>query len=186
MKYFDIKYKLDKLLAFILLVLLSPLIVIISILIIFDDFGNPFFLQERIGKDCKKFKIIKFRTMIKNDGKIMTQKNDKRITKIGKSLRKYSIDEIPQLINILKGEMSFIGPRPDVYSNLKNYTNEKRYKYKAMPGITGLSQVNGRSILTVEEKLKYDHFYVDNFSLLLDIKIIFKTIYIVINKKGVN
>jgi len=186
MKYSEIKMIIDKIFAFILLIALLPLFLITSVMIILDDFGNPFFLQDRIGKDCRKFKIIKFRTMIKNDGKVMTQKNDSRITKVGKILRKYSIDELPQLINILKGDMSFIGPRPDVYTNLVNYNDDKKYKYKVTPGITGLSQVNGRSSLTIEEKLKYDHMYVNNFSMLMDIKIILKTIAIIISQKGVN
>lgn len=166
-----------------------------------NDLGNTLFKQERIGKKGKKFYIYKFRSMVnnaedilENDQKLLKKykKNnfklmpneDPRVTSIGKVLRKTSIDEIPQFLNVFKGEMSIVGPRPVLENELKEY---KQYKYKLLsvkPGITGYWQINGRSNIEYPERVEVELYYVDNKSILLDIKIIFLTFKKVLTKKG--
>ena len=175
--YFKVFF--DILISILLFFLLLPVFLLVSILIRIESPGSVFFYHERIGRNQKTFLCIKFRTMYKNSeksGKFWTDPNDDRITKVGYYLRKYSIDELPQLINVIKNEISLVGPRPDHIlqkSDYKEYEINKRCSVK--PGITGLSQVSGRSNLTFEQRKKFDLEYVDNYSFLLDIKILFKT-----------
>lgn len=187
--YINIKNFLDKIFSLLLLLTLSPLFGVVFILIKIFDPGPIFFKQERVGKDEKVFLIYKFRTMIVNAdkvGPVLTQDNDPRITRLGYFLRHSSIDELPQLINVLKGEMSIIGPRPEVTSIVKTYNNKQREVFKVKPGITGWAQVHGRDSLTIEEKSVYDIEYVNNISLLLDVKIFLLTFPTLLSKQGIN
>lgn len=178
--------------SLILILILLPIFIIIVLIICFNDFGSPWFLQYRIGKDMKPFKIIKFRTMIidaENIGSgLFTNAEDSRVTKIGKFLRKYSLDELPQMFNVFLGHMSFIGPRPPVTYfpyPIDKYPDEYKKRFKMKPGITGLAQISGRTNLTWEERFKYDIIYVENYSIIIDIKIIIKTIFQVLTNKDV-
>lgn len=149
--------------------------------------GSAFFVQERPGKNGKIFKIYKLRTMIvetERDGKLLSDME--RMTKSGRIIRKCSLDELPQLLNILKGEMSFIGPRPLLVSYLPLYSTEQMRRHEVCPGISGWAQVNGRNELTWEQKFERDVWYVDHVSLKLDIKILFMTIKNVLNHSGIN
>jgi|TARA_B110000027_G_C16079107_1_gene282786 undecaprenyl phosphate N,N'-diacetylbacillosamine 1-phosphate transferase len=173
----------DLLFATILILLLSPIFLLLSIFILIDSKGGVFFLQDRIGLNRKKFRIIKFRTMVKNAEStgtgIFTNKNDDRITNFGNFLRKYSLDELPQIFNVFKGEMSIVGPRPPVLFHpykIDQYPEEyiKRFNFK--PGITGLAQISGRTNITWEERFVFDLIYINNYSILLDVKILFTTV----------
>ncbi|MCK8824334.1 sugar transferase [Fuchsiella alkaliacetigena] len=171
------------------LIILSPLFILIGILIKLDSKGPVFFTQERVGKNGELFKIYKFRTMVENAENIgsglKTSQNDTRITKIGSFLRYWSLDELPQLINVLKGDMSLIGPRPTIESQVKEYDDYQKRRLEVKPGITGWAQVNGRNELTWPERIDKDIWYIDNYSLFLDLKIFFKTIEVVLFAKGV-
>lgn len=189
--YQYIKRILDIILGIITLVLLSPIMIITSVLIRIDSKGPIIFKQQRVGKDGKHFTIYKFRTMVENAEKIGTgldsYENDTRVTKIGKFLRNSSLDEFPQLFNILKGDMSFVGPRPPVtYHPYKydDYPVDAKRRFEVRPGVTGYAQVNGRNELSWEEKFKYDLYYVDKVCLLLDLKIFILTIFKVIKMEG--
>jgi len=159
-----------------------PLFFIIAVLIKLDSKGPVFFLQERLGKNGNVFKIYKFRTMVKNaESKgpgIYTSKGDSRITKVGHFLRKTSLDELPQLLNVIKGDMSLVGPRPPVpYHPYKynNYSDKQRKRFIVKPGITGFAQISGRNKLSWDERIEFDVEYVENHSLFLDFKILFNT-----------
>ena len=148
--------------------------------------GNPFFYQERPGKDEKIFKLIKFRSMTEKKDKDGNYLPDElRMTKYGKWIRSTSIDELPELINILKGDMAIVGPRPLLVKYLPLYNEEQRRRHEVRPGLTGLAMANGRNSLSWEEKFRYDIEYVDNVSFLLDLKIILKTIRGVLKREGV-
>lgn len=166
------------------LILLSPLFLIVAILIKLDSQGPVFFTQTRGGMNNKHFKIYKFRTMCNNAESIgmgyKTNSSDSRITKVGNFLRKTSIDELPQLINILKGEMSIVGPRPALTVQTDNYNEYENKRLEVKPGITGYAQVNGRNSLSWDEKIELDRYYVENFSLFLDVKILIKTVGVVL------
>ncbi len=167
----------DYIFSIILLFLLSPIIFFCSLLIFFD-LGTPiFFKQKRGGLNGKPFVIIKFRTM-NNHGDLNPSKinDEKRTTKLGKILRKFSLDELPTLINIIKGEMSFVGPRPLLYEYKKHYNDNQNKRFLVKPGITGWAQVNGRNELSWEEKFNLDNWYIKNQTLLLDFKIILMTV----------
>jgi len=169
-----------------LLILFLP-IIIISILIKLTSGGPIFFRQARPGKDGTIFYLYKFRTMkdLRNDkGEIAP--DEKRITKVGKLLRQLSLDELPELFNILKGDMSIVGPRPLLVKYLDRYSSEQARRHEVKPGITGWAQVNGRNAITWEEKFRYDLWYIDNWSLWLDIKIIFLTIIKAIKGEGIS
>lgn len=187
--YLTIKRIIDFLFSLIILLILLPLFLVVAILIKLDSKGPVIFKQSRLGKDGNVFKVWKFRTMIDNAEKmgtgLTTAQNDPRITRVGKILRKASIDELPQLINVLKGDMSFIGPRPAPVHHLKQYNENERQRLKVLPGITGWAQVNGRNILTWPERIEKDIWYVNNISFLLDLKIAFKTIKVVLLSEGV-
>ena len=149
--------------------------------------AGAFFLQERPGKDAKIFKVIKFKTMTDErdaDGNLLP--DAERLTKVGKFVRSTSIDELPQLINILKGDMSFIGPRPLLPEYLPLYTPEQNRRHEVRPGITGLAQVNGRNNISWKQKFEYDVWYVDHLSFLLDVKIILKSIKKVLFREDIN
>lgn len=180
-----IKRTLDIVLAITILVVLSPLFLIISILIKIDSKGPVFFLQERTGKNNKNFRIFKFRTMkveTEKEGVLLT--HDERITKIGSFIRKTSIDELPQIINILKGEMSFIGPRPWIIEYTMYFTDEQMKRLDVLPGITGLAQAIGRNNLNVFDKINYDIEYTKKISFITDIKVIIGTIKTVFKADG--
>lgn len=180
------KKLIDLISALLLLVLLIIPFIIIATLIKLDSKGRVFYRQTRIGKDCKTFNIFKFRTMVSDADKIggySTMQNDNRITKIGSFLRRTSIDELPQVFNILLGDMSLIGPRPDVPAQEKNYTStEFINRHKVLPGITGLAQCRNRHGTTNSSRKKYDIFYNRKISFILDIKIILWTLKVL--KKG--
>lgn len=171
----------------VLLFFLSPLLLIIYILVKLSIKGEVFFLQDRVGKNNRIFKIIKFKTMRDIRDKTGTYLPDyKRITKLGEFLRELSLDELPELINVLKGDMSLVGPRPLLIQYLELYDDDQIRRHEVLPGITGLAQVNGRNNLKWSEKFNYDVWYVDNWSFWLDIKILFKTVYKVFKKDGIN
>ena len=164
------------------LIILSPLFLIIAVLIKLDSKGPVVFKQERVGKDGELFTIYKFRTMVENAENMgagyRVKNKDPRITNIGNFLRKTSLDELPQLINIVKGEISIVGPRPTLEYQVKEYNEYQWQRLKVKPGVTGLAQINGRQSLTWKGKIDYDVQYVNNRSFLLDLKIIFKTFFI--------
>ncbi|WP_336020951.1 sugar transferase [Fusobacterium polymorphum] len=181
------KRVIDMTLSFLGVIFLSPLFLIISILIKVDSKGPVIFKHKRLGKNCKPIYVLKFRTMVDNAvslGPQYTSSNDTRITKIGKFLRKTSLDELAQLFNILKGDMSVIGPRPDAYTD--NPTDIQRKRTEVLPGITGLAQVNGRSNLNEKTRGNYDLEYIEKYNFIYDLKIFIKTILIVILEKGTN
>lgn len=182
-----IKRIFDLLFSIIVLLLLSPVILIIAILVKLN-LGSPIlFTQERIGKDNKKFKMYKFRTMkdaIGKDGKQLP--DSERLTKFGKILRSTSLDELPELINIVKGEMSLIGPRPLLVEYLPLYNDEQIKRHNMLPGLTGWAQINGRNAISWTEKFKLDVWYVENWSLGLDVKIFFLTVYKVFKREGIS
>lgn len=188
-----IKRILDFILSLLATIVLSPLFLVIAIIIKIDSRGPTFFLQERLGKDGKVFKIIKFRTMIPNaekigDGLKVKTESDNRITRIGKILRKTSLDELPQLINVIKGEMSIVGPRPPVTYHphkYEEYREEQKIRFKVRPGITGLAQVRVRNSASWDERIKIDIEYVDKISFTMDIKIVLKTVVKVFKKDNI-
>jgi len=181
-----IKPILDWALSLIAILVLLPIIVLI-ILIIYLSGQKPFFFQKRPGKNGKFFFILKFKTMNNkrdNEGNLLP--DHKRLTMIGKILRKTSLDEIPQLINVVKGEMSLVGPRPLLPEYLSLYNDFQMRRHEVKPGITGWAQVNGRNALSWNEKFNYDIEYVENISFLMDLKIVGITLSKVIRRHGVN
>ena len=177
---------LDFLVSIFALIILSPIIIIVTILLFIVNNGKPFFLQKRPGKNEKIFNIIKFKTMTdKTDSEGNLLSDSERLTKIGLIVRKASIDEIPQLFNVLKGDMSIIGPRPLLPQYLPYYTKEEKKRHLVKPGITGLAQVNGRNFLDWEPRLKLDVKYVESVSLKVDFNIFIKTVYKVLASKDV-
>ncbi|WP_296317516.1 sugar transferase [Winogradskyella sp. UBA3174] len=182
-----IKRLFDFLTALTGLLIISPLLLVLIIILAIQNNGKPFFYQARTGENGKIFTIIKFKTMTDKtdkDGELLPPQD--RITKAGDICRRYSLDEIPQLINILKGDMSLVGPRPLLPKYLERYTIKQTRRHEVIPGITGWAQVNGRNAISWEQKFELDVYYVNNQSFLLDIKIILKTIDKVVNRKDVN
>ncbi len=177
----------DFLIAIIAIIALSPLFLLLIILLSFTNKGKPFFTQKRPGYKTKPFYLIKFKSMNEkknNKGELLPA--NQRITKVGGFIRKTSLDEIPQLINVLKGDISLIGPRPLRMEYLPLYSKEQSRRHNVKPGITGWAQVNGRNSITWEEKFKHDVWYVDNVSFWLDLKIIWMTIIKVIKRESIN
>lgn len=170
------------------LIILSPLMALSAVLVKISDGGSVLFKQRRPGKDGKIFTVYKFRTMSeKTEDENGRELSDvERMTKIGSFLRKTSLDELPQLFNVLKGDMSFIGPRPLLCEYLELYTPYQMRRHEVLPGISGLAQVNGRNAITWEEKFDYDVYYVDHMSFWLDLKIIFKTIKNTLKRANIN
>ncbi len=181
------KRVLDLLISSIALLCIGWFILLVAIFLHFANKGaGAFFFQERPGKDEKIFKIIKFKTMTDKrdaDGKLLPDKD--RLTKVGAVVRKLSIDELPQLINVFKGDMSFIGPRPLLVEYLPWYTGEERLRHTVRPGISGWAQVHGRNNLAWDDKLALDVYYVKNMSFIMDCKVIAKTIVNVLSRKDV-
>lgn len=182
-----IKPTLDFLTALIAFILLSPLLLLITILLSLTNQGSPFFIQTRPGKNEKPFRLIKFKTM--NDqrdaeGHLLPDKD--RLTSMGKFVRKTSLDELPQLINVLKGEMSIVGPRPLLVEYLPRYNQEQKRRHEVKPGITGWAQVNGRNAISWEAKFAYDVEYVNNLSFALDRKILWMTMVKVFRSEGIS
>mgnify|MGYP000388889877 FL=1 len=195
---------LDLVVSVLLLVLTSPLWLIILIWIKLDSPGPAIFKQQRVGYKGKPFTIYKFRTMVPNadavmkakieqlkkegrfdpDNFVFQEKDDPRVTRSGRFLRKTSLDELPQLLNIINGTMSLVGPRPEVPEIVEQYTPEQRQRLDMPPGVTGLAQINGRSELTLSETIGYDLEYVKNWSLGLDLKILLKTFWVVVSGKN--
>ena len=197
--YIKIKRVIDVILASVALILLSPLFAIIAIAIKIDSKGQDFFAPKRIGKNGKIIKLYKFRSMVINAEELIKSftpeqmreykenyklTNDPRITKVGKFLRKTSLDELPQLINIINGDLSIIGPRPVVADELEKYGVNKDKFLSVTPGLTGYWAANGRSNTTYEQRMEMELYYIDNLSLKMDIKVFFKTILSVLKKEG--
>lgn len=189
----------DIILSLIAIIFLSPIFLIVALVVRFDSKGKIVFGHERIGKNMNRFKIYKFRTMYENSEEIFNnftedQKkeyyinfkldNDPRITKVGRFLRETSLDELPQLINILKGNMSIVGPRPIVEKEIEKYGSYAETVFSVLPGLTGYWQANGRSDTTYAERVQMDMYYIKNRSILMDINIILKTVISVIKKEG--
>lgn len=176
-------------LTMIIILTVIPVLIVIPILIRLTSKGPAVFTQERVGKGGKIFKIYKFRTMripedsLDKNGEMLPPK--KRITKIGKFLRKTSLDELMQLFNVLFGTMSIVGPRPTLPYQVERYNDHQKRRHEMRPGVTGWAQVNGRNDLTWTEKIEYDVHYIDNFSLWLDIKIMFRTVGVVFGSRGI-
>ena len=182
--------------------ILSPLFVFISLSLLLFSSSNIFFVHSRIGKDGKNFNLYKFRTMKHSRQKILAEyfnnhpkekiywdenqklKNDPRITRIGYFLREFSLDELPQIFNVLKGDMSFIGPRPILDSEKKKYDRNFDYYKKVKPGMSGLWQVSGRNDTSYDDRIKFDVEYIQKQSFILDLKIFLKTFYVVFTRKG--
>lgn len=196
--HFAVKRFFDIIASLILLIILSPLFLALIIYIKLDSKGHAIFKQIRVGKDSKLFTIYKFRTMYEGADKdfakkvskeelsdfVFQEKNDKRVTRAGKLLRAASLDELPQLFNIIKGDMSLIGPRPEI-PDIANYYNEhERIRLMVKPGVSGLAQVNGRGDLSLGETIEYDIKYIKDFSIALDLRIFFETIKVVFKREG--
>lgn len=186
------KRVIDFTLSLIAILVLSGIFVVLIVIGVIAMRGNPFFVQERPGKKDKNgnekiFKLIKFRTMDNRrdkDGNLLP--DDVRLNKYGRILRSTSLDELPELFNILAGDMSIVGPRPLLVAYLPRYSEEQRRRHDVLPGLTGYAQAYGRNALTWEEKFEKDVYYVDNISMWLDIKILFKTVSVVIKREGIS
>lgn len=194
-----IKRIIDIILSFIALVLLLPIFLLIAICIKTESKGPVFFIHKRIGKNGKKIGLYKFRSMVSNAEELIKQftpeqmkeykenfklENDPRITKVGKFLRKTSLDELPQLLNILKGDLSIIGPRPVIEEELEKYEENKEKFLSVTPGLTGYWAANGRSCTTYEQRMIMELYYIDNMSWKMDVKVFFKTILSVVKRDG--
>lgn len=182
-----IKRPLDFLLALNAFILLSPILLILTIIGAVAMKGNPFFVQPRPGKNERIFKLIKFRTMTcerDENGNLLP--DDKRLTKYGKFLRSTSLDELPELINILKGDMAIVGPRPLLVEYLPLYNERQRKRHQVRQGLTGLAQINGRNAISWDEKFELDIKYVENITFLGDLKILFKTFISVFKREGIS
>ena len=186
-KYVSFKYLFDFSFSFVILILILPFILLVLIILSIDLNESPFFIQKRPGFKGKVFSLYKFktmRTMFDDKGNLLSD-ND-RLTLVGRIIRTLSIDELPQLLNILKGEMSFIGPRPLLLEYLPLYSSEQMKRHNVIPGISGYAQVNGRNLISWKEKFKLDLYYVENQSFFLDLKILFLTFKNVFTASGVN
>lgn len=199
MKYMKIKRFFDICFSMILIIILIPLWIVIIVVMKIEDFNGPIvYKQERIGLDGSKFIMYKFRSMVvdadslkceleqvnEQSGPIFKIKKDPRITKVGSILRKTSLDEFPQLLNIIRGEMSLIGPRPALPSEVEKYSDYQKKRLSVKPGCTGLWQVSGRSNLNFDQMLQLDLEYIENYGALTDIKIFFKTFKIILTREG--
>lgn len=182
-----LKRLIDLIISFFGLLFLSPLLVILILILTWEYKGNPFFTQVRPGYKEKPIRIIKFKTMNDNrdsDGNLLP--NHMRITRFGKLLRELSLDELPQLFNVLLGEMSLVGPRPLLFKYVPLYSPEQKRRHLVRPGITGWAQVNGRNAISWTRKFKYDVWYVDNISFLLDLRIYWMTVMKALKAEGIN
>ena len=189
--YSGFKRFMDVILSVFALIVLSPVMLIVAIIIKLTSPGPVIFVQKRVGKDGKVYDMYKFRSMCvgaeQQEGGVFCTKGDARVTPIGKFIRATSIDELPQLVNIIKGEMSLIGPRPVLTyypKNWEEYTQEELKRFDVLPGVTGWAAVHGRKTNTIEARFAYDNYYVDNLSFALDLKIFFMTIKSVLTNEG--
>jgi len=177
----------DSLFALVLLLIASPIIILVAIVLALANGGSPFFLQKRPGKNGEIFTIIKFKTMTnKKDTCGNLLPDTERITAVGRFVRSTSLDELPQLLNVLKADMSFVGPRPLLPQYLPLYNNFQKQRHKVKPGITGWAQVNGRNAISWQQKFEYDVWYVNHIGLVLDLKILFLTVKKVFAKEGIS
>lgn len=177
----------DLILALVLIILTSPVFILVALVLFFSNNGKPFFFQRRPGLDGEIFKVIKFKTMVDvfdDEGNLL--EDEKRLTNFGKIIRKASLDELPQLWNVLKGEMSIIGPRPLLEEYLSLYSGSQARRHAVRPGITGWAQVNGRNTVDWKKRFELDVWYVDNISFKLDLKIILLTVQKIFMREGVN
>jgi len=191
----------DVVIASVGLVVLSPVLLGIIVAIVAETGLPVFYKHERVGRNGRRFTMYKFRTMVKDadqrfkevqaqnevgfsEGRIFKMRKDPRVTRVGSLLRKTSADELPQLINVLKGQMSVVGPRPPLPREVAKYERDHLYRLRAMPGITGLWQVSGRSDLDFDDMIRLDRYYLDHWSVAMDIGIILKTFWVVISRKG--
>jgi undecaprenyl phosphate N,N'-diacetylbacillosamine 1-phosphate transferase len=185
---FALKRFFDMVLAAVSLAILVPVFTLIALAICLDSPGTPFFVQERVGREGKRFRMLKFRTMIPNAEQVgsglYVSQSDSRITRVGRVLRRLSLDELPQLWNILRGEMSLVGPRPGLPYHVEHFTPHQARRLSVRPGLTGWSQVNGRNQLPWPERLEADVWYVDHFSLWLDARILLRTPSIWLSARG--
>lgn len=182
-----IKRLTDIIVSLFVLIIFSPILLIFAIAIKFESRGPVFFIQERSGFGGKPFKLFKFRGMVQNAleiGPELTQQNDPRVTKVGRILRRTSIDEIPNFINVLKGEMSVIGPRPEILSITSKYNDIQRKVFQFKPGVTGISQINGRQMLTPEQRVNMEIDYYNKETFWSDLKVLLNTFSVVINNEG--
>lgn len=183
-----VKRGLDFLVSCCGLIILAPLLLLIAAAIKIDDPGPVFFRQERVGKNRRPFYIFKFRTMVvdaeKKGAGVFVEEEDPRITRVGKFLRHTSLDELPQLINVMVGEMSLVGPRPTLRYQVENYDQRQARRLLVKPGVTGWAQVNGRSALSWPERIELDLWYIDNWSLWLDFKILLRTVKVALEKSN--
>lgn len=187
MIYKYIKRILDIISSLLAIIVLSPFLGVLTVIGAFEMKGNPFFAQERPGKDEKIFKLVKFRTMTNakdENGELLSDAD--RLTRYGKFLRNTSLDELPELFNIIKGDMSVIGPRPLLVKYLPRYNQHQHRRHEVKPGLSGWAQVNGRNAISWEDKFNYDVEYVDNYSIVMDIKILFMTILNVLKREGIS
>jgi lipopolysaccharide/colanic/teichoic acid biosynthesis glycosyltransferase len=181
-----LKFLIDLIFSLVILIMSFPILLLVTLLLIIVNQGKPFFFQLRPGKNGQLFKIIKFKTMNDkkdNEGNLLS--DAERLTKIGTFVRKTSLDELPQLINVLKGDMSLIGPRPLLPEYLPLYNDFQNKRHEVKPGITGWAQVNGRNAISWQQKFDYDFWYVNHVSFLLDCKIVYLTIKKVFNREGI-
>lgn len=182
-----VKPIIDRVFAFVGFVFLLPIFLLVTFFLYFANQGKPFFFQMRPGKNGKIFKIIKFKTMNDRKDKEGNLLPDAaRLTKVGNFIRKTSLDELPQLINVLKGDMSLVGPRPLLIQYLPLYNEQQKKRHFTKPGITGWAQVNGRNAISWQQKFEYDVWYVEHISFALDAKIIYKTLMNVFHSKDIN
>lgn len=181
--YIKVKRIISFILAVLLFILFLPIMVIISIAIRLESKGSPIFKQLRTGKNGKEFYCYKFRSMVKGNDVHDLSKKD-QVTKVGKFIRKTSLDELPQLVNIIRGEMTFIGPRPWITDYAKHYTKRQRKRLDVTPGLTGLAQCSGRNNISIKEKIDLDIKYVENLSIKMDLYVLYKTIICVLKKEG--
>lgn len=182
-----IKPLIDFIIASFVLLITSPVIIIVTLALSIVNKGKPFFIQARPGKNEKIFYLMKFKTMndkIDENGQLLP--DAKRMTKIGSIVRKTSLDELPQLVNVIKGDMSLVGPRPLLVSYLPLYDNIQKRRHEVKPGITGWAQINGRNAITWDKKFEYDVWYIDNISLLVDVKIMLNTFLKVFRFEGIS
>ncbi len=182
-----IKNILDFLTALVAIAVFSPIILLITLILWINNNGKPFFVQQRPGKDEKIFRILKFKTMNdKKDAHGNLLSDHERMTKIGKLIRNSSLDELPQLFNVLTGDMSVVGPRPLLVSYLPFYNQDERKRHLVKPGITGWAQVNGRNAISWKQKFEYDLWYVEHLSFKTDLKILWKTLHKVFKSEGIS
>lgn len=184
-----VKRAMDSVGSIVLLTVLSPVLAAIALLVAADS-GRPIlFVQERVGLNGRGFRILKFRTMVPDAERVglrvFTKEDDPRITRVGRWLRKWSLDELPQLFNIIKGDMSFVGPRPTLAYQVAKYDERQRKRLLMRPGVTGWAQVNGRNSLTWPERIELDVWYVEHWSPWLDLRILLKTFRVVLRREGV-